>query len=65
MYDLHGVRTSVLRTLSLVLGLSLERSLESSRRHNCLSTSALGVLRYPQLWAESPRLGHGAHTDVS
>ena len=64
MYDLHGVGTAVLRALSLVLGLSFERSLESSHRPNCLSTSALGVLRYPELWAESPRLGHGAHTDV-
>lgn len=64
MYDLHGVGTCVLRALSLVLGFSTERSLESSHRHNRLSTSALGVLRYPKLWAESRTLGHAAHTDV-
>ena len=64
MGDLHGIGTSVLRALSHVLRLPVERSLETSHRHNRLSTSALGVLKYPQLWAQSPHLGHSAHTDV-
>lgn len=64
MNDLHAIGISVLRALSLVLRIPVERSLEMSHRHHCSSTSALGVLKYPRLWAESPQLGHGAHTDV-
>lgn len=64
MHDLHEIGTSVLHALSLVLRMPVEQSLETSHRPHHSSTSALGVLRYPQLWAGSPQLGQGAHTDV-
>ena len=65
MSDLHKVGASILRSLSLVLRLPIEQSLESSHRHHLPSTSALGTLKYPQPSTGYPQLvSHNTHTDI-
>jgi isopenicillin N synthase-like dioxygenase len=50
--------------LSAVLEVPENKTLEKYHRSDQPSTSSLGVLKYSQLWAGSPQLGHSAHTDV-
>jgi isopenicillin N synthase-like dioxygenase len=64
MNDLHGIGVIVLRALSTILEVPENKTLEKYHRSDQPSTSSLGVLKYSQLWAESPQLGHSAHTDV-